>query len=1472
MKIKNKCLCVIVFFLVVSMCVFTAVPMTASAEDTKANEIYINCEEDLIELAQNCRLDTWSRGKTVVLKADISLEGEETVRIPTFGGTFDGGGHTISGVVISDSVSPAAFFGTLQEGAVVKNLKISGTVTPSGDAQTIGGIVGRNYGTISNCSFTGNVSGDRNVGGIAGINAASGTIQNCHTSGEMSGENMKGGIAGYNLGKITSCQNNISVNTVSVDPSLNLADIDVESILDASKITSVDTTDTSMDTGGIAGYSSGVIEYCTNNSTVGYQHIGYNVGGIVGRSCGYIRECENKAEVYGRKDVGGIAGQIEPYISRELSANTLSDLQQQLNSLSSMLDNVMNDASASIGTVTVRMNSIADYMNSAASAADTITTTGTIDGIVTGSGQIDNNGNITVSPPQIEIEKEESGENAGSRTEESNDTADSGEDSPEGGETADSGETPSENEGMAELPEVQVGITDGSVGGESSTTANGVVDASTQISMSTSLNNLSAAVYGMSDQMRQLNSELAGSSSAITEDMRAVNAQINTISNTVNELVLGIGGSDIMVDTSEENIDQVTCGKVAESKNTGVVYGDINVGGVTGAMAIEYEFDPEDDVTANLSQTQQNKYEIKAILQKCVNEGTVTSKRNNVGGICGRMDLGLIISCENYGDAESESGSYTGGIAGITGSTIRNSYAKCTLKGGKYVGGIVGSGVETSTDGSTSTVSGCYSYVSIPQYDQYVGAVSGGEEGNFQSDYFVSDVLGGINGISYSGQAEPIAYEALPFDKIPEEFGALTLTFVIEDEAVKKVSFDYGESFEEDVFPEIPSKEDCYAHWDKETLEDLHFDTVVTAVYSQYVTTLSSSEYRASGHPVFLVEGQFDEDNEITVSVKEDSEEEKGISLKNRFIEFTAIEKWNIEIPDDGLKTHRIRYLPPEEKTDNISIYVKKNGKWKGADAELIGSYETFEASGSHVEMVAISTFIVRVAEVVITLITVLIVVLIIFLLRKLVKKYFRNRNKAENADLDEDIADVTDIEEEDAGTAEHTDQVKKHSFRIRGKLKIWQVSLIIIVVIIASASVITGLYYGSGLKDDVDIYQILKKYSQEQELSMELSIQTEVGKKDSSLEVQIDRTNLDGRQITCIEHDGINLYYADNAVLFENGNAYKTGEFFPNYEELLEQTVKLYQYVDTKGKRSGDDLVYTITATEENAEALLQMLIPDAVSQLSGVQSVDVEVTASGEELSRISFSSNFVLDDTDKTQVVVQAELVPKDAEEEGQKRLQIPQAVKDAVTGGEYAASSVLTEDIFRLMSAWGELNSREALAADVTLTADCKPLSLSEKLEMFCATENETTITCLKKSGLEVYFTEEAICDKSGNKMEFDELPLAQSADLLEIAYQFCMNADVDCSEDVYTIALDEEGMKCVAAAIAPETKDMNLNFGVGSIQITLEDETIQSIRFSCDGTVKTAIADVPMALSGELEFCEGESDFTVPEKVKEALAK
>lgn len=92
------------------------------------------------------------------------------------------------------------------------------------------------------------------------------------------------------------------------------------------------------------GRNTGLIAVCENTGTVGYEHVGYNVGGIAGVTSGYLLNNTNSGTIYGRKDVGGIAGQVEPYVAVTVSESTKEQLQNQLKELKTLTDQATADA------------------------------------------------------------------------------------------------------------------------------------------------------------------------------------------------------------------------------------------------------------------------------------------------------------------------------------------------------------------------------------------------------------------------------------------------------------------------------------------------------------------------------------------------------------------------------------------------------------------------------------------------------------------------------------------------------------------------------------------------------------------------------------------------------------------------------------------------------------------------------------------------------------------------------------------------------------------------------------------------------------------------------------------------------------------------------------------------------------------------------------------------------------------------
>ena len=1011
--------------------------------------------------------------------------------------------------------------------------------------------------------------------------------------------------------------------------------------------------------------------------------------------------------------------------------------------------------------------------------------------------------------------------------------------------------------------------------------------------------------------MRLLNGEISGTSGTLTEDMKAIQKQISDISDTAMELFQGDGEGDILIDSSDLDIDLVMLGKTSGCNNIGNVNGDINVGGIAGAMAMEYELDPEDDITSNLDGKQRRKLEVKAIIQDCVNTGKVVAKRSYVGGVCGRMNLGLIAESEGYGSATSENGDYVGGIAGLTGSTVRHCFAKCTLSGGRYIGGVVGSGVAEDLSGDSSTVAGCYSMVSIESYQEFAGAISGVNAGNFVENFFISDTLTGINGRSYTGRAEPISYaellkiagastetepalesaetsestetpestenaepteadEAVKTEiiSIPDAFLQLTLTFVVDGKTIKTVPFEYGANFDKTVYPEIPAKDGTYSCWDKTELKNLHFDTVVTAVYTPYVSALSNSENRADGWPIFFVEGQFDDETAPDVTTLPNTPDDFEFlttgwmdflakSFSGREVSREIVEQWRISIPDDGQKTHTVRYLPPDADPEHLDIYVKGANGWQKAGTEIMGSYLAFPVERWEAEVAAISTVDVWWVWLVTGILLLVLLMLMVRLVRKIVKAKRRTPVKKIYENMANEGVAMDELESELAPSL--APKKKKH----------WVTPLLIVLALLVGIGGTAAFFLLPDLLKDVKAYDLLKTYSENQELTMELTVDVKLDSQDFDFAAALDRTDVNGHRVTAISQDEKTLYYCDGAVFLENGNAYKLSDAFPDYSRLLDQTMELYRYVDIDEQ----DGTYTITAEGADAKAILELLIPSFVGLLANTSAMKVELLADENEVSEIHFSGNGTLNDSEKTPFALSAVFMlhPKN-----QNRIPIPEAVRNAVVSGEYEASEAISDDLLRMANAWQELNRADSVGAKILLKADCGPVTLDDQLDYYCWNYDGTQVSSIQKNGYALYFTDTTIWNQNGSVISAADATTVEAAKLLDIAYQTCLNAQFDCSladgKYTYTISLDVEGMEAVAYAIAPAAKGMDIFFNSGSIQVVICEDQIQSIEVNCGGTVQIVLSNAKVAFEALIEFTEGTDTAAIPEAVKETSEK
>lgn len=1046
-----------------------------------ADVVYLRTAEDLAELSKNCTLDSWSQGKTVYLEADIDLTGADFVPIPTFGGTFEGQGHTISGLSLTGSGNVRGLFRYIQPSGVVRDLSVEGWIDPTDRKNTLGGIAGSNQGLLSNCSFHGTVRGADYIGGLVGTNESTGQIINCTFSGAVTGEHYVGGIAGQNGGSIIRCANSGSINTTEVDAELNLDNLNQE------QLNAAENVPVCTDIGGITGFSSGILQSCVNTGAVGYAHVGYNIGGIVGRQSGYLNGCTNSGTILGRKDVGGIAGQLVPEVRLLYNEGQVGDLLDELDVLRSLIDQTGDDVRGASDEISERMKAISDrageaqeaigdFADSAADWAnenmdeinglsarlswliDQLTpvldgTSGLMDlaedladqleEVLDEAGQVSDLGEQTErelraavrslrqaaasgktavarllsalehlgaalgsalqSQEAMEEVRAAAGELAAALRDMSDALARIAQLLWSGGDEAALREAiqalaDTLDRAGAALEQAVAAVAahlDGdaldSAGEDAAaawqalrTAAQSLLDAAGHTADAASLlpellaqggdiaealrapgrtlEKLASRAAGLGEDLADIFRELAeeptlsirpidstlrqqgdalgdifsgllddgdalretmsGSTDILLDDLDAINRQFGVITDLLRDLLEGgEEPEDRFEDVSDEASAATDTGDLSDARNDGTVEGDINVAGIVGSMAIEYDFDPEDDLIREGDRSLDFRYQTRAVVTACINTGEITGKQDYAGGIVGLMDLGRVSGCENYGTVTSTNGDYVGGIAGASWGSIRDSWSKCRLSGGDYVGGVAGLG---------ATLVNCHTLVTIDEGDACLGAVAGdaASGGTVSGNTFTSESLGALDGISYAGRAEPVTFDALcGTEGVPELFSRLELTFAANGVTVAVVPFRYGEGI--DALPEIPAKKGYSAAWPDLDYTHLTASQTLEAEYTPYTSALTDG----GELPQILVDGSFSSRAEVSHT----TEEVTWTDARGRTHSGTAYTV-TVEDPDLEQVAYTVHCRLPDAGK-RCALWVQDGSGWSQADFTIDGQY-----------------------------------------------------------------------------------------------------------------------------------------------------------------------------------------------------------------------------------------------------------------------------------------------------------------------------------------------------------------------------------------------------------------------------------------------------------------------------------------------------------------------------------------------------
>lgn len=979
--------------------------VTAYASETQKDDISdsktitISSLKEFLRFAQFLNSDADSEGKSWVLTTDIDLAGTDFSMIPVFAGTFDGNGHTISGFYYDTQGSKVGLIRVLAEKGIVRNLRVECYVTPSGEMDEVGILTGVNYGKIENCTLSGNLLGMEAVGAAAGHNMESGRIIGTVNESTVTGMRRTGGIAGFNEGTILDCENKGEINAGrktawEINDEREKAEEDAavgeddDSSADKTddKLTKLipDSTDLKNDdlteliqndqkvnyTGGIAGASSGVVSQCINSGTVGFDHTGYKTGGIVGYERGILDSCSNNAAVKGRKSVGGIAGQFEPYTVNAYHDDAINTARQETDklvdhiaSLQKTLENedinTQADIDAIRGTADDLRGTVSGYKDYYRAKDDQMEAeirehTGAVRTIIDG-----------LDPDLVGRDTKSAFRALQQDLNDMNDLMDAAEKAAGSGVTLDMTNYSSKMLNLSKdmLTQVDTLLGDAMAAGKSlkdmekdlerlrdagnslDDTLRMVYDSYKSDFRATDAS-ITERIDKIADEMDKLNDDLKESDSRIREQTDEINSNLKDLNKAVNDSFDEMRTvleryrntddlNDIFDDISDDSDDTPAKGRITRCDNTGAITADINGGGIVGMADTDLDLQSDFEVVSSGQVSLKYDRTKRATVIDCTNYGYVSVQNSNAGGIAGSMDIGAVIASYNFGGVQTEDGDYAGGIIGKSGYLVRDSFSMSSISGNNYIGGIAGYGCRVVGNRSMTDIS-------VDDHE-YLGMIAGDindEKKVVSGNVYVENEIGAVNGLTYTDEAKAISYsEFIELDDTPEDARKMHVSFVADGSILKMIEVPYGGAVKDTDYPELPIIGDRFGVWEEKDLSDVRKNITVRAKYITIVTTVASEE----PFPVMLVSGNFYRGTTLTYTEQTPAEDItvpegyrkvlKQFTYQVHSDYGTIGDEWVVRLLADGIK-------------GKVHAGIIKDGHIIPVDTERDGRYLVFPMKG----------------------------------------------------------------------------------------------------------------------------------------------------------------------------------------------------------------------------------------------------------------------------------------------------------------------------------------------------------------------------------------------------------------------------------------------------------------------------------------------------------------------------------------------
>ena len=523
-----------------------------------------------------------------------------------------------------------------------------------------------------------------------------------------------------------------------------------------------------------------------------------------------------------------------------------------------------------------------------------------------------------------------------------------------------------------------------------------------------------------------------------------------------------------------------------------------------------------------------------------------------------------------------------------------------------------------------------------------------------------------------------------------------------------------------------------------------------------------------------------------------------------------------------------------------LNIYIMQDGRWIQAKTEEFGSYLAFDVAGTEADIAAVSVISVWWIWAAIAAVALTVILLVVFSIKR------RRREHSKTA------------EKKTKTPAVRAESVPKPDKKRRKNPAAVIITLLLICALGAAAAI-----FVPQLVVKLAPYKALMEFGRADELSMSVSVEAALGDERMSTVVPVAVKRSGENSITCAVVENVPLYYSNAMLILENGKSYSISSMFPDYSSLLGKITALYR--DVEYTEDGSACMVSISGAQ--AAELLQTLCPALSEETETVNSAAVETVIENGSVQSITVSAS---GESSGSAFEVCAVISGMETSSDA----VIPEAVAEAAAQNSAENLPEISGDLFRIISAWTELDGRDSIAAKLKMAVNCGPVVLDTTLDVDSAVANGKRIYCVGKNNLKLYTDGSSVVNASGAGVTDEEAQLAGNVNLLNVVYQACLNGNISAALTAdgytYTVALGGDGVKQLVEIISPDAAKLNPNLAYGDIKLYIGAGRITGISVSCTGTVQVVVVEAPVSVSADVSF-EERSTARFPSAVTDKLS-